>query len=196
MLPLPDPACRTMPVDLPAAMVRGVISGRIRLLHLPGPRAAMIGPGDCLWVREQYRVYPAGPGRLDVLYGAERMRGVRWPAALTQPSAGAHVAEAMPVQLSRLTLVVHAARTIRVQQVGGDDAIAAGVVINPTGFGHPWADEADWPSAVEAFAHMWDIVATRASRHGWAANPEVRQVSFRAVARNIGDLVAGAGGLR
>lgn len=193
MIPLPEPNCRTLPVEIPIPLRNHIFAGRVRVLHLPGPRAASLQPGDCLWVREMFRVLPAGPGLIDVSYGTLRVRGIRWPAVLPRPAAGVHMPEAMPVHLSRLTLIVVSARTIRLQHVGEDEACAAGVIPHPHGFGHVWAPDADWSGAVEAYGRMWDHWHGNAGREGWAVNPEVREIAFRAVARNIGDLVPGMG---
>lgn len=191
MILLPELTCRTLAVDIPVQLRKQMLAGRVRMLHLPGQRAACLMPGDCLWVREMFRVLPAGPGLIDVSYSTERVRGIRWPAALPRLAAGVHMPEAMPVHLSRLTLIVLSARTIRLHHVTEDHACAAGVIPHRDGFGHFWAHDADWPGAVEAYGHMWDQWHGNAGRESWAVNPAVREVTFRAVTRNIGDLVPG-----
>ena len=193
MIPLPEPSCRAMPVDISIPVRNQILAGRVRMLHLPGPRAAFLQTGDCLWVREMFRVLPSGAGLIDVTYGSEQVRSIRWPAVLPRPSIGVHMPEAMPVHLSRMTLIVLMARTIRLQQVNEDDACAAGVILHRDGFGHDWAPVAEWPGALEAYGRRWDLWHGAEGPICWGANPELREITFRAVTRNIGDLLPGIG---
>lgn len=197
---------RTIPFDPAPAILERLWSGRIRVLALGGRQAAALDAGDLLWVREAFEVIPFPDSEwLELCYRQNRQRRrVRWPAALARPApGGTHPAGAMPVHLSRATLEVQAARTIRLQQIDIEEAIAAGVMILLEGYGvpaiarplfsTPAQTEQAWASAHEAFGILWDRFFARSQQEYWTCNPEVRLVAVRCVARNIGDMVRGVG---
>jgi hypothetical protein len=192
---LPDPQ-RVLPVILHPEILRLVMASRVRVLHLAGRAYARLSEGDVLWVREGMHLPVRQPGGdvLRVVYGgsgAERL--VPWPRGIKAPGPGAVPPAGMPVQMSRLTLVVTQMARMRIQQIEEADAIAAGVLIEGAGFCSPLSDLLPVPGAVEAFGRMWDAVCGFDLRLGWAVNPEVTQVHIRAIARNVGDLVPGLG---
>lgn len=193
---------RVLSIVLAPEVLRRVIAGRVRLVHVPDARYARLRPGDMLWVREPLTI-PArqpGGGYLGVTYGGDgQYRELRWPRPLARPSPGWLPAQAMPVHASRLTLRVLGVRDMRLQQISEDEAIAAGVDIEPDGrFCNPLVHNYHgqvFDSATEAFGRMWDCVlnADAIGPHGWPSNPEVVALEFTAVARNIAALVPGIG---
>lgn len=175
----------------------GLVSGAVQLLHMtPGRSIARFEAGDMLWLREGFSVEgprPSAPDWLEVAYLDGARRRVRWPRSLSAPSAGYHSHAGMPVQLSRITLVVQAMRTIRLQQMTDEDALVAGASLaGPGAYRHLAAvgDEA-WRTPLEAYRVLWELMW--GFSHGWDANPEVVEMRVTAVARCICDLVPGMG---
>uniref|UniRef100_E6VFK8 ASCH domain-containing protein n=1 Tax=Rhodopseudomonas palustris (strain DX-1) TaxID=652103 RepID=E6VFK8_RHOPX len=140
-----------------------------------------VRPGDRLWVRENFaRVGTTDPGffvrQADYpdcasQYGFDGVPppkevGYKWTPSIH-----------MPRRLSRLTLIVTAAKIERLQAINKEDVISEGVTERD---GFPIKDVfAGWH---EPFAALW------CSLHGsdaWDANPEVVALSFRVVRGNI-----------
>ena len=197
---LPEPQ-RVLPVSLHPEILRMAMASRVRVLHLHGREYARLEAGDMLWVREPLTIPRNQPGgdAMQVVYGGDGQEGmVNWPRSIAKPGGGRVPAEGMPMHASRLTLVVFDVATIRLHQVTEDDAIAAGVELDPQGFGNPLGFGGVYDRPLEAFGRMWDGVQGAASRHSWAVNPEVVQIRFKAIARNVGRLVPalGSGGVR
>jgi hypothetical protein len=193
---LPEPQ-RVLPVILHPEIHRMVMASRVRIVHLHGRSYGQLSEGDMLYVREGLTLPKKQPGgdMLRVVYGNDGAEAlVRWPRAIAAPSV-AHVPPAgMPMQVSRLTLVVTEVARMRIQQIDPDEAIAAGVKWEHTGgYSNPLGMAAPVDSAVEAFGRLWDAANSYDLRVGWAANPEVTQCRVRAIARNVCDLVPGLG---
>jgi hypothetical protein len=189
---------RVMPVALHPEILRRILSNRIHVVLLTEPRAARLVPGDMLWVREPLTIPARQPegGFLDVVYGGDgQLRRLRWPRVLARPGERHLPAEAMPVHASRVTLIVARAQRIRLQQIGTDDAVGAGVMVEPEGYGNPLAHEQYFGSVAEAFGRMWDCaLGGRAiGLLAWTCNPEVTQLDVKTVMRNVADLVPGLG---
>lgn len=198
---LPEPQ-RTLPLTVHPEIVRGVMCGRIRLLFVPtAQKFALLQPNDMVWVREPLFIPPrqSGQGMLDVVYGSDgAQRSLVWPRALARPALGQRLPpSAMPVHVSRLTLVVASAVTMRLQQLDEQDALEAGVLLERDGFSNPLALSGQqlFHAAHEAFGHFWDCAlgADAMGPNAWTCNPEVVALRFRAIARNISDLVPGIG---
>lgn len=94
----------------------------------------------------------------------------------------------MPRWASRITLEVEAVRVERLQEIGGDDAIAEGVDPAPHRCGCERCAltselcPATASSIIEDFGHLWDSI------HGagaWAANPWVAALTFRVHRCNV-----------
>jgi hypothetical protein len=189
---------RVMPVALHPEILRRILSNRIRVVLLTEPRAARLVPGDMLWLREPLTIPARQPEGdfLDVVHGGDgQLRRLRWPRVLARPGERHLPAEAMPMHASRVTLIVSRAQRIRLQQIGTDAAVAAGVTVEPEGYGNPLAVDQYFGSAVEAFGHLWDCaLGGRAiGPLAWTCNPEVTQLDIKAVMRNVADLVPGLG---
>lgn len=192
---LPEPQ-RVLPVQLHPELLRLIMASRVRVLHLPGREYARLAEGDMLWVREALTIprRQPGSGLFHVLYSAGQQEAwIEWPRSIARPKAHRVPAEGMPLQASRLTLVVAGASTIRLQQITDDDALAAGVQLEGGGFENPLGFGAVFDSAQEAFGRMWDWQNGMTERHSWACNPEVVQIRFKAIARNAARLVPGLG---
>lgn len=204
MIHLQAEPARVMPVVIDPALIRRIIAGRVRALILPLGKAQHLLTDDCLWVRESMAI-PAkqpSPRYLRFSYGGDGAAvDLRWPVGIARPSAGFRPAEAMPVQASRLTLQVTAQRVTRLAAVSSDEAIAAGVEIVTGGFINGMVHEAAarvWEAPAGALAAMWlwqhpDYLGDPQDVSSAAANPEVVVVEFRAIHRNVADLVAGIG---
>lgn len=200
---------RVLPVTLEAALVPRVMAGRVRLIHIPGrdgeTAALRLSKGDALWVREGVKIgntgraVAFGAGHVGVRYLNDPvMQMRRWPSALARPPLGWLEADRLPLYLSRLTLIVRRVQRIRLQQIDEASALLAGVELDRHGFLNPLQGGcfgAVYDTAHEAFGHFWDCaLGSRAlGPHAWTCNPEVTQVEFSAVARNITDLVPGLG---
>lgn len=197
----PEPQ-RVLPVALHPEILRRVLCGRVRRIHLTDRRYARLQPGDMLWVREGLTIpkrQPRGDG-LSLVYGGDgTQREIRWPRAIARPSAGWVPSQAMPVHASRLTLVVQSVHEMRLQQITEDAAIAAGVEIEPgRGFGNPMVHSHHgqvFDDATDAFGRLWDCTLgpEALGAQAWSANPEVVAIEFRAIARNIARLFPGLG---
>ncbi len=153
-------------------------------------------PGDRLWVRETF----AAAGQL-VAYDADGWRGavcddgaggrLRIPHGFVSTTHDDAIRRGnaeklgarfglqrfggrwrpsihMPRWASRLTLEITGVRVQRLQDITEEDAIAEGVRLAPDQFA---------PSAVSAFAFLWDEI--NADRAPWASNPWVWAISFR-----------------
>lgn len=196
--PEPD---RVMPVNVQPELVPRIISGRVRVLHVLDDRALRIGVGDALWVREGVTISAprvAGDDLLVRYLGDPVPRPHPWPGSHARPEKGWLPAERMPLQLSRLTLLVLRVTRIRLQQIDESDILAAGVELAHGGFGNPLqlgASTSAYRTAHEAFGHFWDCLLGQGAigRHAWTCNPEVTQIRFRALARNARRLVPGLG---
>jgi hypothetical protein len=197
---LPEPQ-RVLPVHLHPEILRLIMASRVRVLHLHARAFSRLIEGDMLWVREGLTIPRQQPGgdMLRVIYGGDGQEGmVNWPRSIVRPSAHRVPAEGMPLQASRLTLVVQSAAMMRLHQIEADDAVAAGVQMESGGYENPLGFGAVFETAAEAFGRMWDWEHGMDQRHSWACNPEVVQIRFRAIARNVGRLVPalGSGGVR
>jgi|GEM_PF-3003929 len=203
---IPEPQ-RVVSATLHPEILRRVISGRIRRIHVPDRRFSRLTVNDMIWVREGLTIpirQPDGDA-LSVIYGGDGShKEIRWPRALARPSAGWLAPQAMPVHASRLTLVVQAVEEMRLQQITEDAAIAAGVDIEPVGgFSNPMVHSYHgqvFETAAEAFGRLWDctLYPDMPDPLTWASNPEVVAIEFRAIARNVARLfpALGSGGVR
>lgn len=192
---LPEPH-RVLPITLHPEILRRVIAGRVRIIHQTNKRYARLEPGDALWVREGMHIPRQQDGDwLSVVYGGTGDRKeIRWPKVIARPSEGSVPPNGMPIHASRLTLIVTSVREMRLQQVSEISAIAAGVDIELRGFSNPLAHNQVFEHAAEAFGRMWDCALDMSAPNAcWTVNPEVVEIGFRAVARNIADLVPGLG---
>lgn len=186
---------RVISLPLPPSVLRRFTVGIASVVHVPLRQALGVGRGDAVWIREGFSVEDRRGGPrdlLDVTYVDGVRRRVRWPRAVAAPSPGYHAADRMPVQLSRLTLLIGEAKRIRLHEVSEDAAVAGGVMFaGRDGWSHPVLPDLVWPFAVEAYGRLWDL--THDGVDCWACNPEVVQLRVRTLARCICDVVPGMG---
>lgn len=178
------------PILFSAPMVRAILEGRkSQTRRLANRRAAIVHPGDRLWVRESWRAAEAHdrlpPRDIEresavVYYEADQLKSA-WELGKLRP--GIH----MPRWASRLTLEVEAVRIEPLQAISEADAIAEGVHLIAA-----WNTEGpnfymiktsaigsiNQPTARETFSLFWQHLNGEES---WAANPEVVVITFRRV---------------
>lgn len=99
----------------------------------------------------------------------------------------------MPRWASRLTLLVTGVKVERLQEIGGEDALAEGVEIPRCGCEvcarSATICTADASEAAMAFAELWDSINGPGA---WEANPFVAAITFKTVKANIDHLPAEA----
>lgn len=149
-----------------------------------------VKPGDRLWVRETSRWYKQSmeggipPYEQKIEYCADSKPEVPsdWPKR-----ASIH----MPRWASRLTLLVTAAKTERVQEISEEDAEAEGAFeLSRTGDDpmHPtWTMTGEswrYNTPRSAFESIWCILHTKPGTR-WEDNPEVVALTFEVHKRNI-----------
>ncbi|UYO50281.1 hypothetical protein KQX64_06825 [Rhodopseudomonas palustris] len=158
-----------------------------------------VKPGDRLWVRETWQYAPqrycccpqgAEPSPCDdwldgtgcqssrdgVVYAADRTTAASWRPSIHLPRFA-----------SRLTLIVTATKTERLQVISAEDAVAEGLIPIGVRFGIPvFKIEGDdrHGTAVSAFAELWRG-SYSSGPNAWERNPEVVAISFRVVRANI-----------
>lgn len=161
-----------------------------------GIRCPYGAPGDRLWVREAHwwfkdehdlvtGYFPPKLTAEDVVYRADGDDGRK----VWRPSIH------MPRWASRILLEVTEVRVQRLWEISEDDAIAEGVEAIPyTGpnagpnrysVGDSSVGWANFPTAREAYAHLWDQINGAGS---WDANPWVWAVAFQGL--NASALIA------
>lgn len=148
-------------------------------VHVEGVRCPYGQPGDLLWVRESFwqaaRSMQMPCGEYEHYWGstieyAEQRDKAGWHNndqygkgwMVKRPSIH------MSRKQSRLTLRVTDVRVERVQEIGGDDAVAEGAPSHMGGI-----------SCCDWFQHRWDSI--NAKRAPWASNPWVWVVEFERV---------------
>lgn len=195
MILVADPK-RVRPVDASAHLIRGIMSSSIRALVLPAPGHGALEPDDMLWVREPIVVEQdwTKPNSLCFTFaGAGPSIRAPWPRAVAKPGPGFRPAHAMPLDLSRLTLVVEQVTVVRLSAVPEHLIFPAGVTGWDGAFRHALMPEpfgATYTTPIEALEAMWDL------QHGYGSsdgNPEVAVVAFQAISRNIRKMVPGLG---
>lgn len=144
-------------------------------------------PGDWLWVRETFcpvddREYGGvvwTDYRATPRYSAEHPAG--WDAAPDDAEALKwRPSIFMPRRASRISLEVTGIRVERIQDIGGQDAMAEGVERWEYGYkGAPCTSEV-FPTAWTAFRSRWDALNGKRG-YGWDANPWVWVIEFRRV---------------
>lgn len=151
-------------------------------------------PGDKLWVREAWKQdfvrnhvdYTA----LGILYRADNT-GINMDLtdraqrdqALKGMKHGSNWRPSihMPKIYSRIKLLVKKIRVERVQQISADDAIAEGVILQPSS--ETWAElnpttrELYYKIALETFMREWDRL-NKSRGYGWGQNPHVFVVEY------------------
>lgn len=183
---------RHRPVVIPTYLIPSLMSGRLRALVRPVDTIGAVRPGYGLWVREAITVAERQRRRdmLDLTYAGESRRAsVAWMPAVSKPGPGRREADGMPVQASRLTLLVERVDYMRLAQVDEDAAVAAGVepeFERYSALGFPFMRPFETHS--EALGFILDQQRLLEEN-----NPEVAVIHFKAVARNIGLLVRYAG---
>lgn len=142
------------------------------------------GPGDRLWVRENFGFGPSAPALRDhrIHYQADGATSLvrRWKPSIHLPRA-----------YSRITLDMVAVRVERLQDISETDAMAEGLIRETVTVGrangHPDYDvfasrpgpHCDWEmSGKDAYARLWKEINGPKS---WDANPWVWVVEFRRV---------------
>lgn len=169
--PMPD-----YPIIFSREMIAALRAGRkTQTRRLATSPLRKVKPGDRLWVREAWRAedrYDNAapkdiPTHARVSFDAESGKGLSWKG---RPSIH------MPRWVSRLTLVVTATKTERLQDISDADAFAEGIqqVVNE--------GQQDDGTARGAFKVLWE------SLHGpgsWDATPEVIAITFTVHHRNI-----------
>lgn len=182
---------RQRPVNVPSYIVPGLMSGSVRTLVRPVASIGPVRPGYGLWVREGIRISPS-QHRKDTLYftyaGEGQRSAVPWMPLVAKPYGGYRAPEHMPIQASRLTLLVEQVETMRLEQVVEADAITSGLSISEGGYavmGHPFLVPFETHSDALGFLLNQQEPLTE-------DNPEVSVVRFRAVARNIERLMRNA----
>lgn len=186
----------TLPVELPLPRVRFLASGRIRAVLMPTRKYERLQRDDLLWLRESITVderRSTGSVLVFRYAGDAKPYELNWPAVQARPGSGIRPAEAMPIVASRWTLQVRMVTTMRLSQLDEESAISCGA--DPTfggGFVPVGAIEGFQPfgSAAECERFVWD---SRFGQGAAAKNPEVVLIQFRALSRNIADLVPGMG---
>jgi hypothetical protein len=157
------------------------------------PDYARYAVGDCLYVREHWRVSSAQdtvaprdlPRDLSVEYVAD---GLGYFDG--KHRQGMH----MPRWASRLTLTVEAVRIERLQEISRDDAIAEGLLLASNVLEEFWRwpephHENLWLSPPAAYRHLWGILHT-AEGERWDDNPFVVALTFKVERGNIDRLAA------
>ena len=154
-------------------------------------------PGDHLYVREAF----SGPRCMDTAPPSKWGRSSRiWYWADGNPESGDWTKPKpsihMPRWASRILLEVTEVRVQRLWEISEADAIAEGVEAIPyTGpnagpnrysVGDSSVGWANFPTAREAYAHLWDQINGAGS---WDANPWVWAVAFQGL--NASALIAG-----
>lgn len=179
------------PIIFSEPMVQALLSGRKTMTRrLATSPLRKVQAGDRLWVRETWQLHSRATDLACVVYRAS-INGSWTEAHEMVPVAklvGKRV-QPRPFQmgwrsplhlfrdLSRLTLLVTATKTERLQDITDADATAEGAQ-GRGGNGHTFADS----SPRNGFADIWR------SLHGaesWDANPEVIALSFRVARSNI-----------
>lgn len=144
-------------------------------------------PGDRLWVRESLQRSPERHWR----YAADGTVIVmpRTDPRVTAMVAWAHHKEGdhapsihMPRWASRITLIVTAVKTEKLQDITEADALAEGARVMGAfyGFGYPTSPIGKYPQS--AFAGLWSELHGATS---WDENPEVVAISFTPFKSNI-----------
>lgn len=179
---------RARAIDLPPGSVPALRSGRVRVLVRRMDVLGSVLPGDGLWVREWCTIARRQKRRdmLDITYpGDGRPTSVPWMAALAKPRLGLCPPGHMPVQASRMTLLVDRVEHLRLSMVDEDTAVAAGV--DPEGGGY---GALGFPF-LRPFKTHTEALAFMLQQQGCLeeAGPYVDVIHFRAVERNIARLV-------
>lgn len=165
---------RKLPIIFSGVMVRALLAGRKtmtrRLALTPNDNPSTwqrIQAGDMLWARESFRIDQGV-----ACYAADCADAIR---ALHVWAPSIH----LPRFRSRLTLIVTAKRTERLQNITKADVLAEGISErNGTSLSDVFTG---WH---EPFAALWDSLHTD-ERCNWSANPEVVAISFSVQKRNI-----------
>lgn len=118
-------------------------------------------PGDRLWVREAFKLWPNG----EIFYAATpapEKRGKFLPLGNWKPSIF------MPRWASRITLEITAVRVERIQDISEEDIYAEGCLYTP------WLPSGD----PLVFQNVWDSLNAKRG-YGWENNPWTWVISFK-----------------
>lgn len=180
---------RTMPVNLGPFMAAEIATSRCRTLIQPIKRYRAVSAGDALWVREAITILDRQPRRDEIALtyaGSARKQRMPWPAAFARPGAGHRPADAMPIHVSRYTLMVDQVEHFRLAQVSEETALGAGLRLEGEGYGvHGFDFLKPFEDHVEALGFMHDALIEKRAE----PNPDVAVIHFRAVARNIAQVM-------
>lgn len=198
---------KTRPIPFSAPMVRSVEAGTktqtrrawrvqppagVQVAYVPGETRCPYGaPGDRLWVREAWRAplaYELTPPR-DIPPGTPILYQADGSGSLPHFTAGKlRPAMFMPRWASRILLEITGVRVERLQAITEADAIAEGVMLNPSlglssvalpGWRHYGNEHQQYcETAAVSFSTLWEQINGAES---WRANPWVWVVQFKRV---------------
>ena len=189
-----EPVATTRPISIAPFMVKPIADGVMRRLVVP---AAVMGPRpteiDALWVREGFTVLgkqPSGPN-ISIRYAGHLPRvNVPWPRARKKLAAGVLDAGAMPVTMSRTTLLLDEVRICALDEVTQDEALTAGLTGGADGYGvigYPFL----MPFNGSTPALHWLLSELYGRDREVARSDPMAVISFRSLSRNISLLAVG-----